>query len=113
EVVDSYLFHDNQIIIDYKGNIKSLPLPSENIDPIDFGIAELEKEHEFRKTHGYLSGKNPLRYDFNKRYSAVAISGELIKKRYPFNELTELFLNYGPDWDYVKRPDFTFSPTSD
>jgi len=55
--------------------------------------------------------KKPLQYDYANRYSSIFFNDDrLVNRQYPFNELTDQYLSWGNDWDYVENALFKFSP---
>lgn len=104
---------ENYIIINYKGNLKRIPTPISEINIFEFSKQELEKEHEYRKFQGFKKGELPLGYDFDNRFSAAIIPNDSelpIQREYPYNYPTDIFLSWGPNWDYVTDPNFRYLP---
>lgn len=104
---------ENFIEINYKGNIIQVAPPKDETDIQKFCIDKLNEEHNRRKTTGYLIGQNPLRYDFEDRFSVAILPTDLsqpITRNYPFDFPTDVFLGDTPDWDYVTDVNFRFLP---
>jgi hypothetical protein len=105
----TYDFKDCEQILNYKGNISKIQVDPKDV--VSSAILKIGNEHENRKRTGITTGKKPLQYEFMGRFSAVFFeNAELTERKYPFNELTDQFLSYGNDWDYIESDNFKYSP---
>lgn len=106
----SHDFIDQQQILNYKGNISKILVDPHDV--IASAIKAIKKEHDYRKKEGFKTGQKPLGYDFQDRFSAVLYhNDELTERQYPFKELTEQYLSWGNDWEYVNAKNFKYSPS--
>lgn len=114
-VINSQSFLNcDELIINYKGNKKTIDSFVTNIDKaFEDAKSEIYKEHEYRKNEGFMIGKKPLNYDFQDKFSSVIIplnTGNNVIRIYPDNDLTDFYLSWWPDWDYILSPQFKWSP---
>lgn len=108
-IVSTYDFKEGEKVIDYKGNISNIQFDEEEV--IKSAILKIEEEHNYRKKEGYKEHKTPLKYDFEGRFSAVLFENDGLKERlYPYRAMTEQYLSWGNDWDYIESKKFKFSP---
>jgi hypothetical protein len=106
---ENYL-KEGEVLMSYKGNLSLLAPPADCQDIRQYGITELEKEHARRKTLNSLIQK-PLSYDFQGRFSSTILPVDYsfpVERQYPFEEITEVFLSFLPDWDLITNPSFKF-----
>lgn len=116
--VQSEVFlNDNELVINYKGNIKIVkPFITKLEEIFEKAKNEILKEHEYRKLNGKSIGKKPLNYDFENKFSALIIPHDTEEKTiriYPDNDLTDFYLSQWPDWDFINSPKFKWSPDFD
>lgn len=101
------VFQNNHQELIYNGNRRSIELGNDINTIIESSKDALEREHDNRRIEN-----TQLNYDFEDRFSSILFhQGKLIKRTYPFERLTEQFLCYGANWDFIEDVSFQYSPS--
>jgi hypothetical protein len=106
------LFHDNEVILNYGGAIKTVSIETTPDNYISRSIKLINEEHECRKLDSKANNKRiSLKYDFDDRFCGVVLANDGEPQiLMPFKDLTDLIASQTDNWDLMSDEGFVWSP---